>query len=135
MASNEFFPYRLDKRWKPLFAVLGVDEKDGVELTEDGTLRATYGRVEVETPITNVDHTLETGPHRWYTAVGIRLSFADNGITFGTNHQRGLCIEFVNKIPRVVGFNNHSALWVSVAEPTALAAAIATRLGDGTTDG
>ena len=22
----------------------------------------------------NIDHTLVTGPHRWYTAVGLRLS-------------------------------------------------------------
>ena len=88
-------------------------------------LRASFGRVSVQTPLTNVDHTLVTGPHRWYTAVGLRLSFTDDGLTFGTNHRRGLCIAFVEKIPKVVGFKDHSALWVSVADPDGLAAALA----------
>jgi len=56
--------------------------------------------------------------------VGLRLSFTDDGITFGTNHEAGLCIAFKQKIPKVIGFKDHSALWVSVADPEALAAAI-----------
>lgn len=118
------FPYRLDRRWAPLFAALGVNDRDGVTLTDDGLLRATYGRFGIETPIDNVDHTLVTGPHRWYTAVGLRLSFTDDGITFGTNSKSGLCIAFKEKIPKVMGFRDHSALWVSVADPEGLAAAI-----------
>ena len=116
-----------------MFFALGVDDSDGVELTDDGRLRATFGRVKVETPIANIDHTELTGPHRWYTAVGLRLSFADDGITFGTNHHAGLCIAFVEKIPRVIGFRDHSALWVSVAEPAELAAAIEAWQDDTTT--
>ncbi len=119
-----FFPYRFDDRWKLLFATLRVKETDGVTVTDGGLLRATYGRASVETPLENIDHTLVTGPHRWYTAVGLRLSFADDGITFGTNHHRGLCIEFVERVPRVIGPRPHSALWVSVADPEGLAAAI-----------
>ncbi len=122
--TDRFFPYRFDGRWKPLFVTLRVDERDGVTLTDDGMLRATYGRAKVETPLDNVDHTLVTGPHRWYTAVGLRLSFSDDGITFGTNHRRGLCIEFAEPVRRVIGLRPHSALWVSVADPEGLAAAI-----------
>ena len=124
MTERTFFPYRIDKRWAPLFTVLRVKDTDGVEITEDGLLRSTYGRVKVETPIGNVDHTLVTGPHRWYKAVGLRLSFADDGVTFGTNHEAGLCLAFVEKIPKVMGFKEHSSLWVSVADPEGLAAAI-----------
>ncbi len=124
MRSPAAFPYRLDRRWTPLFVVLGVSGTDGVDLTNDGLLRATYGRFSVETPLDNIDHTEVTGPHRWYTAVGLRLSFADDGITFGTNNKAGLCIAFKKKIPRVIGFRDHSALWVSVADPQGLAAAI-----------
>ena len=118
------FPYELDKRWSALFLALGVGDDDAVELTDDGMLRASFGRVSVETPLSNVDHTLVTGPHRWYTAVGLRLSFTDDGLTFGTNHRRGLCIAFVEKIPKVIGFKDHSALWVSVSDPDGLAAAL-----------
>jgi hypothetical protein len=122
--SDRFFPYRFDDRWKPLFAVLRVRRDDGVTLTDDGRLIATYGWASVETTVDNVDHLEITGPHRWYTAVGLRLSMADDGITFGTNHRRGLCIGFVAKVPRVIGFRDHSALWVSVADPEGLAAAL-----------
>ncbi|MDH3684502.1 MAG: hypothetical protein OEV40_31670 [Acidimicrobiia bacterium] len=124
MTEPQFFPYSLDRRWTPLFTILGVSEDDGVQLTEDGHLRATYGRARVETSLGNVDHTLITGPHRWYTAVGLRLSFADDGITFGTDHRAGLCIAFRQRIPKIIGFRDHSALWVSVADPQGLAEAI-----------
>jgi hypothetical protein len=122
--SDQFFPYRFDNRWKPMFSALRVKSDDGVTITDDGRLVATFGRARVETPLDNVDHTQITGPHRWYTAVGLRLSFSDDGITFGTNRERGLCIEFVEKVPKVIGFKDHSALWVSVEDPEALAEAI-----------
>ena len=118
------FPYRLDTRWTALFFALGVSDKDGVSITGKGELIATFGRFKVKTKIDNIDHTLVTGPHRWYTAVGLRLSLANDGLTFGTNHRRGLSIAFVEKIPRVIGLKKHSMLWVSVADPEGLAAAI-----------
>ena len=120
----KYFPYRRDKRWTVLFFALGVDDKDGVTITGKGELIATFGRFKVKTTVANVDHTLVTGPHRWYTAVGSRLSFTDDGLTFGTNHRKGLSIAFVEKIPKVIGFKKHSSLWVSVADPEGLAAAI-----------
>ena len=120
----KFFPYRLDKRWSALFLLLGVGAKDGVKITGNGELIATFGWFKVKTTLANVDHTLVTGPHRWYTAVGLRLSLSDDGLTFGTNHRKGLSIAFVYKIPKVVGFRDHSTLWVSVVDPEGLAAAI-----------
>lgn len=122
--TEQFFPYRFDDRWKAMFLALRVKRTDGVTITGDGRLIATYGWASVDTTLDNVDHTLVTGPHRWYTAVGLRLSFADDGVTFGTNHRRGLCIAFVEKVPKVIGMRDHSALWVSVADPDGLAAAI-----------
>ena len=107
-----------------MFVALRVRDTDGVALTDDGRLRATFGFAKVDTPLDNVDHTEVSGPHRWYTAVGLRLSFADDGLTMGTNHERGVCIGFVEPVPKVIGFRDHSALWVSVADPEGLAAAI-----------
>lgn len=123
--SDRFFPYALDHRWSPMFKLLGVRDSDGVTIGDDGSFLATYGRKRVRTTLDNIHHTEITGGHRWYTAVGLRLSFADDGLTFGTNHHRGLCIEFVDKIPKVIGLKDHSALWVSVADPDGLAAALA----------
>ena len=121
---SEFFPYRLDRRWTPMFTAMRVSRDDGVTLTDDGQFSATIGVLHLQTSVENIDHTEVTGPHRWYTAVGARLSFADDGLTFGTNHHLGLCVEFVEKIPRVIGPRAHSALWTSVADPDGLAAAL-----------
>ncbi len=118
-----FFPYRRDDRWKYLFRALALRDDDGVTVGPD-TMRATFGRASVETPRSNVIGTEITGPHRWWTAVGLRLSFTDDGLTFGTNHLRGVCIEFEHKIPKVIGVRDHSALWVSVADPEGLATAL-----------
>lgn len=122
--EDRFFRYRMDRRWAATFIALRVTKTDGVTLTTDGLLRATFGRFQVETPLSNIDHTQVTGPHRWYTAVGLRLSAIDDGITFGTNHRLGLSIAFKERIPRVIGLRKHSTLWVSVAEPELLAAVI-----------
>lgn len=125
-ASTDFFPYARDRRWAPLFTVLRVGPDDGVVVGER-TVRATFGWVSVETPLRNVAACSISGPHRWWTAVGLRLSFADDGLTFGTDHRRGVCIEFVEKIPRVIGWRDHSALWVSVADCDGLVAALDAR--------
>lgn len=106
-----------------MFAVAGLNDRDGVVVGDD-TFCATYGRWRVETDLANVAATEVTGPHRWYTAVGLRLSFTDDGLTFGTNHHRGLCVSFHRRVPKVIGFRSHSALWVSVADPEGLAAAL-----------
>lgn len=120
----EFFPYKYDKRYGFMLKAFRLGSNDGVEITDDRMLVATYGRAKVKTPLVNIDHTEISGPHRWYKAIGLRLSFADDGITFGTNCDSGLCIAFKEKVPKVIGFKDHSALWVSVADPAALAAAI-----------
>ncbi|MCP4308061.1 MAG: hypothetical protein GY788_24945 [bacterium] len=125
--AEQFFPYRFDRRWQAAFLALGVKKDDGVTITESGMLQAKYGRFKVETPLSNVASTEVTGPHRWYTAVGLRLSGTDDSITFGTNHRLGLSILFTEKVRRVIGLRRHSTLWVSVAEPEELAAAIGAR--------
>ncbi len=121
--AESFFPYERDARWKALLLPIGVTSRDGVTVT-DTSVRATFGLFSVETPRANVTTTKVTGPHRWYTAVGVRLSFSDDGVTFGTNHLRGLCIQFEEKVRRVIGLHDHSSLWVSVADPEGLAAAL-----------
>jgi hypothetical protein len=121
--ADHSFPYARNDRYTLLLAPLGIRSDDGVTVG-DGRMTATFVRWSVQTPITNAVATSISGPHHWYTAVGLRLSFSDDGLTFGTDHHRGLCIQFEEKIHRVVGFRDHSSLWVSVADPEGLAAAL-----------
>ena len=125
---SEFFPYDFDKRFLPMWLGVGaLPQRDGVRITDDDRLVATFGVLRVNTPLDNIADAHVTGPYRWWTAVGPRISFADDGLTFGTNPHAGLCIHFRNKIRRVIGFRDHSALTVTVADPHALAARLSVR--------
>jgi hypothetical protein len=121
---GRYFPYRYERRLAPLWLPFRWGGDQGVTLTDDGRFVARYGPFRAEAPLSNVRDAHVTGPFRWWTAVGPRLSFVDDGLTFGTNAQAGVCIHFDPPVPRVIGFKDHSALTVTVAEPEALAAAL-----------
>jgi hypothetical protein len=118
------FPYRYDHRlapfWRPFLVRM---RRDGVDLTDDGRFVARFGPLRVDTPITNVDGAHVTGPYRWWTAPGARLSFTDDGLTFGTNAERGVCVHFVERV-RGFGPRRHSALTVTVEDVDGLVAAL-----------
>ena len=90
---------------------------------DDTRFRATYGFLSLETPIDNVAGGHVTEGYRWWTAVGPRLSLADDGLTFGTNSDRGVCVHFHEPV-RGVGPRRHSALTVTVEDCDGLVAAI-----------
>lgn len=113
--TEQFFPYAFDNRFKLSLAPMLVTREDGVTVT-DTTVRATFGVFSIETPLDNVVGSSISGPHQWFKAIGLRLSLADDGVTFGTNASRGVCIEFAERVGPVVGLRKHSSLWVSVAD-------------------
>ena len=114
--TDEFFPYRVDWRFAPLWIPFGVrPSRDGVHLDHDeNRFRATYGFFKLETGLDNVAGGHITEDYRWYTAVGARLSFVDDGLTFGTNHARGVCLHFREPVHGGPGRRVHSALTVTV---------------------
>ena len=119
------FPYELDFRFAPLWApFLLAPGRQGVTLTDQGGLVARYGFLVVDTPLTNVADAHITGPYRWWTAVGPRLSLADDGLTFGTTNHGGVCVHFSEPVHGVIGSRNHSALTITVADREGLLRAI-----------
>lgn len=114
---SEVFQYAIDKKFVPLWLPFGVrPSKDGVTLTDDGRFVATYGFIRLETRVTNIDGAHITSGYRWWTAIGARLSLADDGLTFGTNDNAGVCIHFRDKVGSVLRRSGHSALTVTVAD-------------------
>lgn len=125
---SSFFEYELDPRFAPIWLAAGVlPRRHGVTLTDDGRFVARYGWFTVDTPLTNVDGAHVTGGYRWWTAVGVRLSARDDGLTFGTNARRGVCVHFRQRVPRVVGLRDHSALTVTVRDVDGLVDALGSR--------
>ena len=74
----EFFPYAVDKRLAPFWLPFGVrPSRDGVTIADDGTFRATFGFLRLETPLSNIAGAHVTRNYRWYTAAGARRSMVD----------------------------------------------------------
>jgi hypothetical protein len=122
---SQHFRYRIDTKFAPLWLPFGVrPAKDGVTLTDDGRFVAGYGFVRIETPIDNIDGAHVTSGYRWWTAIGARLSFVDDGLTFGTNHDAGVCVHFRTKVRSVLRRSGHSALTVTVDDVEGLVDAL-----------
>ena len=87
---NERFGYAIDWRYLPLLLpFLLRPASDGVTLTGEDVLVATFGLFKVATPLSNIAGAHITRNYRRWTAFGVRMSRADDGLTFGTNHARG----------------------------------------------
>jgi len=87
-----------------------------VTLTDDGRFVATYGMLRLETFLDNIDAAHITTGYRWWTAIGARRSFVDDGLTFGTNAASGVCVHFGEKVATPLRRAGHSALTVTVAD-------------------
>ena len=121
---GSYFPYRYDPRLAPIWVPFRWPGDQGVTLTEDGRFVARYGPFRAEAPLSAVRDAHVTGPYRWWTAVGPRLSFVDDGLTFGTNANAGVCIHFREKVPSPLRRKGHSALTVTVEDLEGLTAAL-----------
>lgn len=117
------FEYHLDPRFKAIWWPLGVRPGQGVTVDDD-RLTARYGALTLNTSLDNVAGGHITEGYRWYTAIGVRLSFADDGLTFGTSTRRGVCIHFEERVGGVIPTKSHSALTVTVADCAGLIEAI-----------
>jgi hypothetical protein len=121
---EQFFRYDVDWRYLPFWAPVALKPgHDGVRLN-DTSLVATFGLLRVESLLSNVEEAHATGPYRWWTSVGARLSLVDDGLTFGTNPHAGVCIHFREKVPSRLRRTGHSALTVTVADPGGLMRAL-----------
>ncbi len=128
---TEHFGYAIDKRYLPvLLPFLLRPGKDGVTLTDEGSFLATFGLFKIATPLANITGAHITRNYRWWTACGVRMSRADDGLTFGTNHDGGVCVHFEERVRSPLRRSGHSALTVTVTDLERLATALAGDRGD-----
>jgi hypothetical protein len=121
----QHFGYAIDKRYLAVLVPFGLRRaKDGVTLTDDGSFVATFGFFKIATPLTNITGAHITRNYRWWTAFGVRGSRVDDGLSFGTNHDGGVCVHFAEKVPSPLRRSGHSALTVTVTDLEGLTAAL-----------
>lgn len=125
MTSHAF---RYDRRFSPLLRLWGVDVARASVVVDDGELAVLFGPWGLRTSLGNIESAEQSGPFKWFRSVGIRLSLADKGITFGTAADRGVCM--VLRSPASVTFRGrplklrHPNVTVTVEDPHALVAAV-----------
>jgi hypothetical protein len=111
------FKYAVDRRFLPVLVPFGFrSSKDGVTITGEGDFKATFGVLALRTRIDNINGSHITRDYRWWTAIGARRSFVDDGLTFGTNRNAGVCIHFRERVPSTLRRKGHSALTVTVED-------------------
>jgi hypothetical protein len=121
---TQHFGYAVDRWYLPVLLAFGFKrDRDGVTLT-DGAFEATFGFFRVTTARGNVAGAHVTRGYRWWTAFGVRGSMADDGLSFGTNHEAGVCVHFAEKVPSRLSRRGHSALTVTVADLEGLTRAL-----------
>jgi hypothetical protein len=68
---SEHFSYQYDFRFAPMWLSAGVlPWRDGVTITDDDRLVATFGIFRVDTPLHNIADAHVTEGYRWWTAIG-----------------------------------------------------------------
>lgn len=130
------YPFAFDARFRVPLAGVGVSPRTawtelGVEFA-----RVRFGPWLVVTRLRNIADAVVTGPFAWYRALGVRLSLADRGLTFGTNAEAGVCLRFHELVRGAdpLGLLRHPALTVTVADPGGLVNAIEDRVRAGFPD-
>lgn len=86
-----------------------------------------FGVWSVRTPLSNVIGCERSGPYSFAKTAGpARLSFADKGLTFATNHRAGVCLRFAAPVRGLdpLGLVRHPGLTVTPADIDGFVAAL-----------
>jgi hypothetical protein len=106
----------------------GVGPTTGQVLVDENQLRVRFGPWTLQTPLANIVATEVAGPYRWWRAIGIRLSLADRGITFGTTASGGVCLQLNEPVSLQIGRLSlpmrHPNVTVTVVDRAGLARAL-----------
>lgn len=118
------FPFAADSRFAPLLLLAGVTQSRSRVVVDATHVRAQFGVCRFETPRANVTSATVTGPYRWWRGIGVRVSLADRGLTFGSALIGGACLQLKEPVSLRVGPVTvplrHPGITLTVADPQAL---------------
>ena len=124
---SERFPFRFDPAYRRVARLFGVMPERAWVDVGDGRLEARYGRWFVRMPLANIAGVEVTGPYAfWKTAGPARLAITDRGLTFASNGERGVRVEFRSPVRGIdrAGRILHPELTVTVADTVGLMRAL-----------
>lgn len=100
-----------------LLRIFGVKPENSFVELDGECLVVHYGRFQLRTPRSNIAEAKITGPYKSFKVIGPHLSAKDDGLTFGTSADKGVCISFKENVksPLPFGRKSHSALTVTIS--------------------
>ena len=119
------FDFDFESRYSWLLTPLGVKPANSSVTLTDDEFHARFGRWQLSTPLTNITGYQRSGDYKWYKAIGVRGSWVDHGLTFGSSTRQGVCLKFAEPIKAFIpGMKPHPGLTVTVKDADGLVAAL-----------
>jgi hypothetical protein len=125
------FAFRWDPAYRAAALPFGVTPGRAWVDIKEGRLVARFGPWRLSTPLSNVARSEITGPYAFIKTGGpARLAITDRGLTFATNGERGLRIDFIEPVPGLEPTRRlrHPELTVTVEDLEGLSAALDRRV-------
>ncbi len=92
MAGIDTFEFAFEPRFTRWLRVAGITPDTTLVTVTDDEFRVRFGGWKLATPIANCTGTCLTEGYAWFKAIGARGSLKDQGVTFGTSTDRGVCV-------------------------------------------
>jgi hypothetical protein len=127
MSRPDVFPFAFARAYRVPALLFGITPRTASVRVEDGELRVRYGPWRLRTPVGNITGGELTGDFAFLKTAGPpHLSFSDRGVTFATNGDRALCVEFREPVAGIDPTKTikHPGATITVADPEALARAL-----------
>lgn len=122
-STEKEFRFNFDARYRAAARLFGITDRRAVVRVFDRDFTARFGPWTAYTPLANISAVSVTGPYRFLKTAGpAHLSLSDRGLTFATNGDRGVCLEFARAISGLEPFRviRHPNLTVTVADTEGL---------------
>jgi hypothetical protein len=113
----ERYPLRFTPNSRALLAPLGVVEPLAYAKLGEDELSVRFGAYTFKTPLSNIVAIEQSGPYKWWRALGVRMSLKDRGLTLGSATDRGVCLRFGEPAPGPLPGIRHPGLTIMPAEP------------------
>ena len=127
MTSPALFPFEFASSYRLPALIVGVTPATASVRVEDDELRVRFGPWSLRTPLSNIAGAERTGGFAFLKTAGPpHLSFSDRGVTFATNGEAALCVQFREPVPGIepTGRIRHPGATMTVADPDGLARAL-----------
>lgn len=121
------FAFRWARAYRIAALPFGVTPRNAVVTVEGDLVTARFGLWRAQTSLSNIASVIRSGPYSFPKTAGpAHLSFTDNGLTFATNGERGVCLKLHEPIRGLdpLGVLKHPGLTLTVDDIDGFVAAV-----------